>query len=143
MASTNDLLYCRETMTFPNFKILLPQLIDATALIGHVCKEISYKRKEEIKPILHPEYRPLCSRTHKVGKLLFGDDLSKTVQDLRSSNKAVSQLTYNANQTASGSRFKPSYSSNQSNKSFLSQKGRTQFPPKRHVPRNKKPFTRN
>lgn len=106
-----------------NFKTIIPQLIDATALFGHVCNisEKSYKRKEAIKPILHPDFKPVFSRTHKVGRLLFGDDLPKTVQDLRSSSKAVSQLTSQPYQgNTSFHKFKtrtPHYSNN--NKSFI------------------------
>ena len=91
--ASNDLLVCRETKTLPNYKDLLSQLLDATALFGHVCQELSFKRKETIKPILHPDFKSVCSRTHKVGRLLFGKDLAKVVQDLRASTKVVTQLT--------------------------------------------------
>ena len=93
MTASNDLLVCWETKTLPNYKALLAQLLDATALFGHVCQELSFKRKETIKPILHSDFKSVCSRTHKVGKLLFGEDLSKVVQDLRASTKVVTQLT--------------------------------------------------
>ena len=87
MTASNDLLVFRETKTLPNYKDLLSQLLDATALFGHVCQELSLKRKETIKPILHSDFKSVCSCTHKVGKLLFGEDLSKVVQDLRASTK--------------------------------------------------------
>ncbi|CAB3994449.1 Hypothetical predicted protein, partial [Paramuricea clavata] len=91
--ASNDLLVCRETKTLPNYKDFLSQLLDATALFGHVCQELSFKRKETIKPILHPDFKSVCSRTHKVRRLLFGEDLPKVVQDLRASTKVVAQLT--------------------------------------------------
>ncbi|CAB4001403.1 Hypothetical predicted protein [Paramuricea clavata] len=91
--ASNGLLVCRETKTLPNYKDLLSQLLDATALFGHVCQKLSFKRKETIKPILHPDFKSVCSRTHKVGRLLFGEDLPKVVQDLRASTKVVTKLT--------------------------------------------------
>ena len=88
----NTLLECRETKTIPDYKAIIPQLLDTMALLGHVWNEISYKRKDAIRPILHPDFKPLCSRSHKVGPLLFGEDLAKTAQDVRNSSKAVASL---------------------------------------------------
>ncbi|CAB4041283.1 Hypothetical predicted protein, partial [Paramuricea clavata] len=41
--ATNTLLECRESKTIPDYRAIVPQLIDTTALFGHVCKELSYK----------------------------------------------------------------------------------------------------
>ena len=76
----HELLQCRETKTIPNYQNIIPQLLDTTALLGHVCRELSFKWKEAIRPMLHPDLKPLCSKNHKVG--LFGEDLTKTVMSL-------------------------------------------------------------
>ena len=142
--ASNDLLVCRETKTLPNYKDLLSQLLDATALFGHVCQELSFKRKETIKPILHPDFKSVCSHTHKVGRLLFGEDLAKVVQDLRPSTKVVTQLTSFVPQGNQSGTNKSSYtrSPNNNNKHFLSQRGRNQYPPRKPYQQNKKTYTK-
>ena len=42
----NELLQCWETKTIPNYRNIMPQLLKTTALLGHVCRELSFKRKE-------------------------------------------------------------------------------------------------
>ena len=141
--ASNDLLVCRETKTLPNYKDL-SQLLDATALFGHVCQELSFKRKETIKPILHPDFKSVCSRTHKVGRLLFGEDLPKVVQDLRASTKVVTQLTSFVPQGNQSGTNKSSYtrSPNNNNKQFSSQRGKNQYPPRKPYQQNKKTYTK-
>ena len=143
--ASNDLLVCRETKSLPNYKDLLSQLLDATALFGHVCQELSFKRKETIKPILHPDFKSVCSRTHKVGRLLFGEDLAKVVQDLRASTKVVTQLTSFVPQGNQSGINKSSYtrSPNNNNKHFLSQRGGTNTLPESHINRTKRHTQRN
>ena len=144
--SMNTLLECRETKTIPDYKAIIPQLLDTTALFGHVWNEISYKRKAAIRPILHPDFKPLCSRSHKVGPLLFGEDLAKTAQDVRNLSKAVASLTTQfagqSSQSYQTKRFSP-YPP-QTSRPFLSQRGRAHFPPRRHQNyQNRKQFKKN
>ena len=144
MTASNDLLICRETKTLPNYKDLLSQLLDATALFGHVCQELSFKRKETIKPILHADFKPVCSRSHKVGKLLFGEDLPKVVQDLRASTKVVTQLTSSVSPGNQSGKNKSSYTRlpNNNRQTFLSQRGRNQHPPRKTYQQNNRTFTK-
>ena len=122
-------------------------MLDSTALFGHVCKELSYKRKDALRPMLHPDFKPLCSKTHKVGSLLIGDDLAKTAQDIRSSTKTVMSLTH---QLGYNPMRRYPLGASPSSRPFLSQRGRTPFPPRtqypprkpQHYP-NRKRFTKN
>jgi hypothetical protein len=144
--SMNTLLECRETKTIPDYKAIIPQLLDTTALFGHVWNEISYKRKAAIRSILHPDFKPLCSRSHKVGPLLFGEDLAKTAQDVRNSSKAVASLTTQfsgqSSQSYQTKRFSP-YPP-QTSRLFFSKRGRAHFPPRRHQNyQNRKQFKNN
>ena len=116
----DSLLSCREKKTMPNYKTLIPQLIDTTALFGHVCKELSYKRRDAIRPILHPDYKPLCSHAHKA--LLFGDDLAKKAQDMKTSSQTVAHLLQSGKPNVPFKRPPPG--KQQGNKPFLSQRGR-------------------
>ena len=60
---------------------------DALALLGHVCFEITQRRRESIKPSLHKDYAMLCSSNVPVTSLLFGDDLQTELTHIRATNK--------------------------------------------------------
>ncbi|CAB4029866.1 Hypothetical predicted protein [Paramuricea clavata] len=95
--SLNTLLDCREKRSIPDYKSVMSNLIDciaSIALIGHVHKELSFKRRDQIRPSLTNEFKPACSRNNKIEKSLFGDDLSKVLQDLRATSKVVNNLTH-------------------------------------------------
>ena len=40
-----------------SLKMVAPNLVDATALIGHVSKELSFKCRESIRPFLHQDFK--------------------------------------------------------------------------------------
>ncbi|CAB4029893.1 Hypothetical predicted protein, partial [Paramuricea clavata] len=69
--------YCREKRSIPDYKSVMSNLIDCIALIGHVHKELSFKRRDQIRPSLTNEFKPACSCNNKMEKSLFGDNLSK------------------------------------------------------------------
>jgi len=52
ICTTNKLLEHRENKTIPSYKALINPLLDSVALVGHVCTELSYKRKDALKPFL-------------------------------------------------------------------------------------------
>ena len=60
---------------------------DALALLGHVCFEITQRRRESIKPNLHKDYAMLCLSNVPVTTLLFGDDLQTELTHIRATNK--------------------------------------------------------
>jgi hypothetical protein len=95
--SLNTLLDCGEKRSIPDYKSVMSNLIDCIALIGHVHKELSFKRRDQIRPSLTNELKPACSRNNKIHKSLFGDDLSKVLQDLRATSKVVNNLTHMPN----------------------------------------------
>ena len=53
IVTVDDLLGHREKKTSPNYKTLIPRLTDSIALIGHVHKELSFKRRDAIRPFLN------------------------------------------------------------------------------------------
>ena len=136
IVSVNDLLGHREKKTSPDYKALVPRLTDSIALIGHVHKELSFKRRDVIRPFLNQEFKQTCSRTLKPGKLLFGEDLPKTLRELKATNKIMNKVTRSNNKESNSQ--KNHYSSpfrstqfrgNQSRKPFLGSKGGNAYPP--------------
>lgn len=149
ISTTNGLLEHREKRTIPHYKDLITPLTDAVALLGHVNTELSFKRRETMKPFLNPEYRPLCARSRKPGKLLFGTDLPKALQELKTTNKIMNQSSHeakaykrNSTSRTGNSRYPP----NRSTGSFLGNRGRGFYPPRvasANSSMSKKKFTKN
>ena len=125
LVSVNELLDCREKKTLPDYKGLITNLVDSVALTGLVCKELSYKRQETSRPLLNKDFQQACSRSNKIGKLLFGDDLPKTIQDIRSTNKVMNTVAKPMNTNSENhSKLKPySHASTSNDKSFYGQMG--------------------
>jgi len=144
--TVEDLLNHREKKTAPNYKTLIPRLTDSLALLGQVNQEISYKRKDAMRPFLSNEFKQACSRSHPPGKFLFGDDLAKTLQDVRTTNKIMSSST---KQRDRNKPYQRSYTSGQKrsyqNNSFLRKEGRGSYPPRsqNQAQSGKKRFTKN
>ena len=61
--------------------------LDSLALMGHSINEVSIKRRELIKPDLNDQFKQLCGSHTPVTKLLFGDDLPKSVKEISETNK--------------------------------------------------------
>ena len=89
ICTTDKLLGHREKKTIANYKALINPLLDSVALLGYVCTELSYERRDALKPFLHKTIRLACARSRKPGKILFGNDLAKTFQELRTTNKIM------------------------------------------------------
>ena len=56
--------------------------LDSLALIGHSINEVNIKRRELIKSDLKDRFKQLCGSHTPVTKLLFGDDLPKSVKKI-------------------------------------------------------------
>ena len=53
---------------------------DISTFLWFICKEFSYRRKEAMGPSVHPEFRGACGRNNMPAAILFGGDLTKTIQ---------------------------------------------------------------
>ena len=60
---------------------------DALALLGHVNIELSYRRRDAIKPNLNDEYSSLCGSQVPITGLLFGDELHSQLNNIKATNK--------------------------------------------------------
>ena len=61
--------------------------LDSLALMGHSINEVNIKRRKLIKPDLNDQFKQLCGSHTPITKLLFGDDLPKSVKEISETNK--------------------------------------------------------
>ena len=152
-STIDDLLKAREKKSQIDFKAIIAQLLDCTVLLGHVNQEMSFKRRDSLRPHLSNDFKQACSRNLKPSKMLFGDDLPKTIEALKATNKVVHNIAYNSNGARQGQRFpaQSGYANSASYKaynpsrggysnrakSFLGAKGRmSSYPPRQaYTPR--------
>ena len=66
---------------------------DTFKLMNIAFCDISYRRRYLIQPHLQRDYADVCADTVPVTKLLFGDDLSKTITDTEATNKIAKAVT--------------------------------------------------
>lgn len=66
------------------------------------------RRREFLKPELSKNFRYLCSSSLPLPKYLFGDDLSKQVEEIAKANKITSKVVTKKTNSSNGSdRRKP------------------------------------
>ena len=83
-------------------KDMVSNLTDAVALMGHASNQTSMRRRDNMVPILKRDYAALKSPNVPVTSLLFGDDLPKTVKDLKQTYTMGKDISgYNKNKAVS------------------------------------------
>ena len=65
---------------------------DAVILLANANTEVNLRRRERLKPELHPSYRHLCNPSNTITSQLFGDDLPKAVKDIAEANRISSKI---------------------------------------------------
>ena len=66
--------------------------LDAFVFLVAASRELSFRRRELIKPGLNKDYAHLCAMNVPVTDFLFGDDLAQQVKDLTELNRVANQL---------------------------------------------------
>ena len=74
---------------------LLGALSDALAFIGNAGFQTTLKRRDLLKASLSKDYQSLFSASTPVTTHLFGDDLSKKVDDIAKANRIAVKITKN------------------------------------------------
>jgi len=74
---------------------LITPLSDALSFAGHARFLTSLKRRVLLKTQLSKKFQSLCSSSTPVTDWLFGDDLSKNVDDITKANKVATKITSN------------------------------------------------
>lgn len=102
---------------------LLKLNTDAVALLGHAHVDLSYRRRESIKPHLNKDYAGLCASHVPVTALLFGNDLQTQLNNIRASNRVSTTAVGSRPKNVKGHPFRNYQKSDRRSKPFLS-KGR-------------------
>lgn len=69
----------------------IAKLMDAIILLANANTKVNLRRRERLKPELHPSYRHLCNPSNSITSQLFGDDHPKAVKDIAEANKISSK----------------------------------------------------
>ncbi|XP_070570900.1 uncharacterized protein [Ptychodera flava] len=93
LTSTNDLLKSKKAASESDISRLVKQLTDALAFLGQGCWEINQRRRAMIRPDLNRQYQQLCSKQVPITSYLFGDDLPKQVNDIKTTNRVGSKIS--------------------------------------------------
>ena len=102
----------------------ISKLMDAVILLANAKTEVNLRRRERLKPELHPSYRHLRNPSNPITSQLFGDDLPKAVKDIAEANKISSKI--HGERKPSDRRDK-----RQRSRSFAGQNSRTPYRPYR------------
>ena len=92
----DTLLQAREKKCQVDFNSSIAQLLDCIVLLGHISQEMSFKRRDSLCPHLSNDFMQACSRNMKPGRMLFGDDLPKTIEALKATNRVITNVVFNA-----------------------------------------------
>ena len=109
----DQLLKHKKNGTITDLGEGLNKAIQAFALISTANYEISLRRRETLKSQLNPRFNRLCYPSTPVTANLFGDDVTKQVEDI---NK-VQRLGANLGQNFGG-RFNNNYNNNYGNRGY-------------------------
>ena len=82
-----------EKVISQTIKDSIRKCADAAVFLGKINQDILNLRREKIAPELNQNYKQLTFKTEDHPKLLFGDDLLKTIKDISETNKVGQSLT--------------------------------------------------
>ena len=111
-------------------KEVVRQSLDAITLLGNASSEISGKRKANLKYILSPHVRYICSSDREVSSQLLCDDLGKSLKEARKISRISTNFSnmkpYDRYNRSSSTWAKPSHRQKPKHQYFLEKGKRTQ-----------------
>ena len=133
---TEEVVKAKKRGTSPDLQEYLNMSLQAFALIGNANYELSLRRRETLRSQLNPQYSRLCYPSTPVTTDLFGDDITKLVEDITKVQKLGANLAgrnrNNNNSYGHGSGYNKNYKKNNNNNNYNSKKGGN------HKPKNGK-----
>ena len=75
-------------------RVLVTTITDVLALLGHAHVTLSHKRRDVLSPDLKKCYSGLTSPDVPITTILFGDDILKTMADLKKTNSVQYEAKY-------------------------------------------------
>ena len=87
----DSLLSHKKKGTSPNLGAALDMALQSFTLVGNANYELSLRRRETLRTQLNPQYGRLCYQSTPITENLFGDDITKRVEDITK----VQRLGYN------------------------------------------------
>ena len=118
----DELLKCRETKT--NVAKIASWLFDSIDSLIRACQfvALSFKRRDSLRPLLKTDIKSTCNRSNKPATLLFGEDLTKTLNDSKLQRKILARDQFAPKQCFASYHF-------QKRQHFLTRRGRGSYPP--------------
>ena len=81
--------------------VLVKNCLEAIALLGHTSREVSNRRKMNLKPCLNPQTQELCSSSRPTTKYLLGDDVNKSAKEAKEVALLAKRHTYTSSKPSS------------------------------------------
>ena len=103
-SGVESLIRCKKEKAEFDQKLLLDYLCNSLSFIGNASFQVSLKRRELLKPDLSRSFRFLCSSPTLLSRFLFGDELSKSVKDIKRANKIMAKVMPKKRKTSSDDR---------------------------------------
>ena len=102
--AVESLIRCRKENAELDQKLLLDYLYDSLSFIGNASFQVSLKRRELLKPDLSKSFPSLCSSSTPLSRFLFGDELSKSVENVTRANMIMAKVMPKKGKTSSDNR---------------------------------------
>ena len=101
----DQLLKAKKQGAAPDLSEGLNKALQAFALISNANYELSLRRRETLKSQLNPRFNRLCYPSTPVTSNLFGDDVTKQVEDITKVQKLGASIGQNFGNFGGGGRF--------------------------------------
>ena len=89
----NSILSADRKGHMQDSKALIKTSLDVITILGHSHNEINKRRRETISSGLNKESRQSCKKTIENSHKLFGEDLSKTLKEMKEVKKVANEIS--------------------------------------------------
>ena len=83
----------KETVEIDEIQSRIDLGTNALGLLGHYNRQTNVKRRENHKPDLDFQYHHLCTPSQPYSEFLYGDDVTKNVQEIQNVNRVGRKIS--------------------------------------------------